>query len=601
MVQSAMSHKRLRYGCPVSVVVRYLFLALSSLSGHFVNSAITPVLGPRPAWQKWEMFAGNVQYVHAGNETAVRRMQMEKGQASACQSLFTMPPPSFIEYENCFNRKMQTADLSIPGIAIDIRASCSCENNIAEALEALGCCAHSEFKIMCEIRCNPDCNTTSAQNCQENCPALCLEEEYAPPSCAQTCIAGECHKDLLCITRQSKDNPKDRVCHERDFGTSKEVQAYHQCQAKHSHRSVWQRHSAALHCICDSNMVKAAANTQCCGTSWGGAVCNLDCSPDCKSAEGQQCLKDCREKCDQKPTGETDNSVTTTADCYSHCLVQGGTCSRYAVCPPQSYPDYPYVCDDGAKPLKNGCCESNPLGPSGSACPQMCKLQQSFPIPEKDGHECFCDGCPQDMEETVARYEASVENELHENGVFILAMIARDAGLRYPNKKMKELMDERNKRIMDTLKDKSISLAEKERKINDLNMQYVAKIKEAAKLGPDKADDSEDKDESGFDASLLLVIAIVALVIACSAIVIGCYLVRKYKRAATPVMDLSVKTPEEIRQAAEQLQQANDSMTVVIGQPVAGSTQGAATGQTQGVPRAQKGEVSKDNALVTVD
>lgn len=232
------------------------------------------------------------------------------------------------------------------------------------------------------------------------------------------------------------------------------------------------------------------------------------------------------------------------------------------------------------------------MGPSGSACPQTCKRQKSIPIAEKQSYECFCDGCPEDMDETRERYEKFVENEIHQNGLYILATIARHAGLKYPNRRMKELMDERNRRIMATLKSGK-TLGQKEKEVNQINEEYVTKIEQAALLGPDPPQEEKKKDEEdGPSKNVLLIIAIVALAVAVIAVVGGCYLVRKYKKAsATVVKDLSVKSAEDIRAAAEQLQQANDNMTVVIGNPVPGggttgsTTQGAATG---GVPQAPK-------------
>lgn len=516
---------------------------------------------------------------------------MDQSQASACESLFTLAPPAFLEYEKCLQTKLNSADLSIPGIAIDVRTRCACESKITDALDALGCCNHPDIKIACEIRCNPDCSTESAKQCLDTCPALCLEDDYAPPSCSPSCLDGQCHKDLLCITENARNETMSgemtRVCHERDFANSKELQAYHDCQARHSHRTVWQRHSAALHCICESNMAGAAQNANCCGTSWGGAVCSMECSVDCKSAEAKNCVSECSQLCDQLPVGETADSVKTTQQCYNFCLVQGGACSRYAMCPPESYPDFPYICDTGDAPLTNGCCANNPIGPNGSSCPQMCKSQNSFPIPEKSGYECFCDGCPKTMDETVDRYESFVRNELHENGLYILSSVARDEGLKYPNMQMKSLMDERNEMIMNTLTSNSLSLAEKERIINQLNMEYVLKIKEAAKKGPDPPEKEKKEEEKDDGNTVLLVIAIVALVVACLAMVFGCIMIRKYKRA-TEIVDISCKTPEEIRAAAEQLQ-TSDNMTVVIGQPVAGERGAITGGAPQGVPQALKG------------
>merc|ERR1719321_688643 len=141
--------------------------------------------------------------------------------------------------------------------------------------------------------------------------------------------------------------------------------------------------------------------------------------------------------------------------------------------------------------------------------------------------------------------------------------------------------------IMNILKSEELSVAEKERKINAMNALYVEKIKEAAKKGPDPPAEVEKKEEEEDDGTntMLIIIAVVALVVACVAVVVGCVMLRKYKQA-THVVDISLKSQEEMRAAADQIQQANDGMTVVIGQPVAASTQ---AGAQQGVPQAVKG------------
>eukprot|EP00746_Dinoflagellata_sp_MGD_P159519 gnl/MRDRNA2_/MRDRNA2_86721_c6_seq1.p1 gnl/MRDRNA2_/MRDRNA2_86721_c6~~gnl/MRDRNA2_/MRDRNA2_86721_c6_seq1.p1 ORF type:complete len:563 (+),score=77.00 gnl/MRDRNA2_/MRDRNA2_86721_c6_seq1:53-1741(+) len=510
--------------------------------------------------------------LHAVNDASatLRRLAGDEGH-KACESLFTLPTPGLLEFQKCVNTEAASADLGVPGVDLRIRAECACTHRVFEAIQALGCCEHPDFKQLCETECNPDCDSEAATNCVEQCPALCLERDYAPTSCAKTCTSGECHRHVLCITAHAaqaiETGNMERVCHERLFAESEQMKDFHSCQVLHPHRSVWQRQNAAKHCICESKLAAAVVEATCCESSWGKDICNAPCGAvDCGSDEGQRCLALCSEACAQMES--------ISQNCYMQCFEASATCSKYDICPPTTWPSHGYICDDGSEPMKTGCCAKNPRGgPGGSTCPLMCDAHKSYPIATGDGHryECFCEGCPSTVEEGDAKFHLLMENELHANGQSILNAIAMEVGLKYPTRRMQQLMDERNAEIMKVVKSGKNG-AEQEREIGRINEEYVEKIRESGKRGPEDDTGSQSpQQEEGDESNVYFIIAVAAVVVALISVCAAVWAVRS-RRKGPRVIDMSVgqspTSAAEIQRRADELRQANDAMSVVVGQPV---------------------------------
>lgn len=499
---------------------------------------------------------------------AVRRLPEQNDGAgqSPCETIFTLPTPSLLAYTDCVNGEAASADLGVPGVDLRIRAECACQHKVFEAVEALGCCEHPDFRDLCLIDCNADCTSELARQCVEQCPAICLEQDYAPSTCLESCTAGECHRQLLCITANAVSGVEtgnvERVCHERLFAESSQMKAFHACQVLHPHRSVWQRQNAAKHCICDSKLGNAVEESDCCGTSWGKDICSAPCSNvDCESTDGKQCLKLCPALCEQMES--------ISQNCYDKCFEPNSSCSKFDICPPARWPSHGYVCDDGSEPLKTGCCvEGARGGPAGSSCPLMCDSHRSYPIAtaEGDRYECFCEGCPPSIEETQKKFHRLLENELHANGQSLLNSIAQEVGLKYPTRRMQDLMDERNAEIMKVVKSEK-SGYEKEKEIGQINDAYVKKIKEAGRKGPDGKPQASTEENDG-EKNIYLIVAISAVVVA--GVAVGAAILAVRARQKGPqVVDMSVQSsPSEIQRRADALRQANDAAAVVVGQPV---------------------------------
>merc|ERR1719230_1749868 len=143
----------------------------------------------------------------------------------------------------------------------------------------MGCCAHSDFKELCEIQCKPDCTSDAAQKCIKDCPVLCMEPDYAPAGCADKCREGECHENARCITSHAQNmtasGKTDEICDERKL--QKAFKDYLTCEEEHPHRNPFQRLNAAVYCACSTGLGKAAKESKCCeARDWGEAICSMD-------------------------------------------------------------------------------------------------------------------------------------------------------------------------------------------------------------------------------------------------------------------------------------------------------------------------------------
>jgi hypothetical protein len=61
--------------------------------------------------------------------------------------------------------------------------------------------------------------------------------------------------------------------------------------------------------------------------------------------------------------------------------------------------------------------------------------------------ECSCQGCPSNVEQTKAKYKDTLDENLFKTGNLEIARIAKQYGLIGPNRRMQELLQERDERI----------------------------------------------------------------------------------------------------------------------------------------------------------
>jgi hypothetical protein len=61
--------------------------------------------------------------------------------------------------------------------------------------------------------------------------------------------------------------------------------------------------------------------------------------------------------------------------------------------------------------------------------------------------ECSCQGCPSNVEQTKAKYKETLDENLFKTGNLEIARIAKEYGLIGPNRRMQELLQERDQRI----------------------------------------------------------------------------------------------------------------------------------------------------------
>merc|ERR1712139_604736 len=86
--------------------------------------------------------------------------------------------------------------------------------------------------------------------------------------------------------------------------------------------------------------------------------------------------------------------------------------------------------------------------------------------------QCTCDGCPTNEPDAVTKITQTVEEGLWDNGQIMLVDIARREGLKYgPNRKMQELMAQRNDRILSAIHS-NMSSAQVGNRIDRINFQY---------------------------------------------------------------------------------------------------------------------------------
>lgn len=511
-----------------------------------------------------------------------------------CATLYTLPPPVFEAYRACVTDAVHRSDLGIPGIVPHLQARCWCEHGLGDVVDGLGCCSHPDFASSCAMDCNADCSSAEAQRCLEDCPAICLEAQYAPPSCVAACAAGNCQQFVQCTTEYavnaSEAGLSERTCHERDFARSTQVADYLRCQVGHSHRSVWHTTNAAHFCACSSQLAEAVRRADCCDTMWGRDLCDLRCAADCAGPPAQRCHEICPEMC---AIFVQDNVANVSRQCYDTCFHEASDCRKYAVCPGSAVPSYEYVCDDGRSPLATGCCESAYIGQPGVQCPLTCESHQTYHViataepglysaQAVGNYECFCEGCP--LNESIARVKLQmrVRLDIHDNGVRLLNIFAQQAGLWYPTDEMERLMDERNGLIVTALLGDG-DIAEREREIRRVNSEYLDLVWAAAvnpeseePIGAHNGADgpgNPEGDQRPWMRSKALLGAVVTLA-GVIVILLGCIAVlcmrqsRKVSALDAAAPGRRPPTAAEVLQSASDLQRQVDDLAVVMGQPV---------------------------------
>jgi len=193
----------------------------------------------------------------------------------------------------------------------------------------------------------------------------------------------------------------------------------------------------------------------------------------------------------------------------------------------------PYICDDGRWPeSSSGCCYDH----NGPRCPRLCetqirwRLDRSQHIPwwtrwDHTGqgvYQCTCLGCPSTTDEVVTTL-TDLQDNIWDNGQVMLVDIARREGLVYgPNRRMQELMVERNDRVMYIIKPlNSTNGAAIESELKSVNERYARLIAEAAHEYPDEYIDDEDDDSNlghqkeGQSGPVFLV-----LIVACTTVIL---------------------------------------------------------------------------------
>jgi len=441
----------------------------------------------------------------------------------ACRALHELPPPALQDFERCVAQSVNDGfDSSVPGATMALVTDCWCAHGVGKMLDAMGCCDSEDFAWLCEVECKPDCESPEAKKCIEECPALCIEPDYAPPGCAEGCSGEdqECHRKLRCITAHAETKTAagemDRICDDLAMKTAGE--RYTACEDSHPRRDPWQRLNTAIHCACSTGLGQAARDANCCGAAgWGETICQIGETPpsssdatgagpdvtlkqengaaaaggalqctttaaQCGSPEVKECQAECQELCGPAGFGRE-----VTKECWDRCLVEGAPCRvAAAACPPSDFPEYNYVCDaPGEEPDQHGCCGHPALAMEERACPLTCTgKREVFKLGSAPGKAaCVCTGCPDTREEQMKRYEMALEARLHTNGAAILHMAATANGLKYPTGEMEILMDKRNEKIMALVKDPALqeTPAQLQREISEVNRQYLLRIDQAAK------------------------------------------------------------------------------------------------------------------------
>jgi len=153
---------------------------------------------------------------------------------------------------------------------------------------------------------------------------------------------------------------------------------------------------------------------------------------DCTSAEAVTCMDTCNEACHQLFT------EFMVPDCQAQCFKNSSVCEKYSVCRPAGPFPFDYLCDDGTAPGTDGCC--------GGRCPSLCSASKGYLFPH--GLECQCVGCPATVDDGKKKFAKTLANDMDAHGINALASISKSVGILGANRKMQELMEQRNLAIL---------------------------------------------------------------------------------------------------------------------------------------------------------
>jgi len=412
--------------------------------------------------------------------------------ANCIVPLIQMTNPGVLEkWQSCVNVKAEAANLQVAGSLFEATLDCWCEHKIEDTLTEFGCCQHRDFAVLCQSECEPDCASATAKQCVQDCPAACLETDYAPEFCGKSCQ--NCLPYLRCVTRHSHNmtvaGKQDYHCDDDGFDKSEQWKDWKKCYSDgHPKRTHWNRHNTENYCTCNTDLKTAATAHNCCDAKWGKTLCDDQCETAkttiaCDSAEAKSCAEDCLTTC---AALHTENMVP---ECRSKCMTEGGKCAKYSVCKPVGTFEFDYVCDDGKPPMKNGCCSA---GGNRVTCPTLCDSgTPHYPIHSTAGYiwqhdlECQCLGCPSSTKAADDKWKKAMTEELWQNGVNTLAAISKEVGILGANRKMQELMAEQNKEILavhEAFGNGQLQDMEFKRKVEAIVTKYRALIVAEAKL-----------------------------------------------------------------------------------------------------------------------
>jgi len=160
----------------------------------------------------------------------------------------------------------------------------------------------------------------------------------------------------------------------------------------------------------------------------------------------------------------------------------------------------------------------------------------------------------------VDEVKRTLEESIWDNGQVLLVDIARREGLQLgPNRKMQELMQERNELVLKASSSLTTSnRAEVETRIRDINAYYSRMIEEAARSYPDigLGPESAKGAETGLSLMLAILLTVTVLLVIVLIVIVLYLMRRRNTKQQTPVTAFS----------------ENDQ--IVIGSPVAPNQDG---------------------------
>jgi len=512
-----------------------------------------------------------------------RRRLSQVGSNFACQ-LNNFPTDVVMDFNECVAHLEQTADFHVAGAEIAIQAECWCRHNVSEVYENLGCCDDPRLWQWCRIDCSPDCASDAAQKCTDACPAICLEEHYAIPTCSESCAAHDCHEQMLCITEHAKNWTNlgllDHVCHDVDWQQSQHVQDYQECVAGVPQRTYWNWRNAINHCICKTDVKNATEEHHCCKALWAGDLCNASFCPDlgmCDSDEALDCAETCNDICQ--------NIKAPSSECSQKCLDDDGECSQYLFCPPPPAKPFDYLCASGSAPDSGGCCVEPHS--SQSTCPFLCDSGTKLLL--SHGAECVCQNCPTTQAEQLEKFKVEVTEggRYLAGGEAYLAEIVARVGLDAPTSLMLSLLEQRNADMVEVFELYASNYADLLAHLEKVHYEYIPQIEEAAWRCKNDDDCEENGDSTGRGKG-----GVVAVAVACVGVLVFCccaaclaFMYQAKRRSSH-----GVGNPPELSSS-----DPHQDDNVVIGSPVDDRPGGsAAAGAAMGLPPAGAPQAAKD-------